>query len=338
MALLPSTAGGRTPVRRIARLEASLRRRECSSVVLSVRKYSIEPTRLLFSSLSYASSSSCSSLSSLQCGCPFHPSLVYPKWRSGTTRVLCTGEDRDSVLGSNEPAEIVLNETLGEDCTFQKVGSNYFSPLEKDEIAKRKSSPATEFDASRPFDLRWIAAWVDAVSERGMRKRRTFYSHDDWLQHRSSIRHYRHFASSFSSRVILSLIPPVGTVTAISLAVALYNSVVLSGWLPSFIPLLHASPLSFQLTAPALALLLVFRTEASYSRYDEARKTWTKVISSSKDVARQSMAWAQRPKDYEQKKLLLDYILAFPVALKVIPQNTLNNSAIAAQCSKLTIC
>jgi predicted membrane chloride channel (bestrophin family) len=79
---------------------------------------------------------------------------------------------------------------------------------------------------------------------------------------------------------------------------------------------LHASPLSFQLTAPALALLLVFRTEASYSRYDEARKTWTKVISSAKDVARQSMAWAQKPSDFDQKKQLLDYILAFPVALK----------------------
>lgn len=220
-------------------------------------------------------------------------------------------DDRESISELNEPAEIVLNETLGKEST---LGSNYFSALEKDEIAKRTS----EHDARHPFDLRWIAARVDAVSERGMRKRRTFYSHDDWLEHRSSLRHYRHFASAFSSRVILSLIPPVGTMTAVSLVVALYNTIVLSGWLPSFIPLLHASPLSFQLTAPALALLLVFRTEASYSRYDEARKTWTKVISSSKDLARQSMAWAQRPRDYEQKKLLLDYIRAFPVALKVI--------------------
>jgi len=222
-------------------------------------------------------------------------------------------DDRESISELNKPARKVLNETLGKDST-----SNYFSALEKDDIAKGTSSPATEFDARRPFDLRWIAARVDAISERGMRKRRTFYGHNDWLEHLSSIRHYRHFQSSFSSRVILSLIPPVGTVTAISLVVALYDTIVLSGWLPSFIPLLHASPLSFQLTAPALALLLVFRTEASYSRYDEARKTWTKVISSSKDIARQSMAWAQRPRDSEQKKLLLDYILAFPVALKVI--------------------
>ncbi|KAL9680261.1 hypothetical protein QQ045_018139 [Rhodiola kirilowii] len=48
--------------------------------------------------------------------------------------------------------------------------------------------------------------------------------------------------------------------------------------LPEFFPVLRASSLPYQLTAPALALLLVFRTEASYSRFEEGRKAWTKVI------------------------------------------------------------
>ena len=306
LAFRPSTAGGRIPLQPIERLETSLRCRGCSAQALSVRKYSIESVPSAFL---YASSASS------KYGCPLRPSLVYPKWRNGTTRVLCMRDERQSESELKELADVVLNETGDKESTSQKVGSSYFSALEN---AKRTSASATKFDARHPFDLGWIAAWVDEVSERGMQKRRTFYSHDDWLQHRSSLRHYRHFASALSSRVILSLIPPVGSVTAIAVALALYNTCVLSGWLPSFIPLLHGSPLSYQLTAPALALLLVFRTEASYSRYDEARKTWTKVISSSKNIARQSMAWAQRPVDYQQKKLLLDYILAFPVALKVI--------------------
>lgn len=226
-------------------------------------------------------------------------------------------DDRVSKSELEEIAEIVLNETPEEDAPSQKAGTSYFSALEAAEEAERTTTTTkTKFDSRHPFDFRWIGEWADALTERGMLRRRTFYSHDDWLRHRSSTRHYRHFASSFSSRAILSLIPPVGTMTAISLAVALYNTVVLTGWLPSFVPLFHASPLSYQLTAPALALLLVFRTEASYSRYDEARKTWTKVISASKDMARQSMAWSQRPVDQHQRKLLLDYILAFPVALK----------------------
>jgi hypothetical protein len=283
---------GRTPLQAIERAETSLRSRACQ-VQMSVRKYPIE-----FSCSSLSSSSS----SLYGYGAAGWYGVVCPKWRRGRMRVVCAGSEREPGAGVEE----VGDETGG------KVGSSYFAD------AKRGSSaPATRFDPRRPFDLGWIAAWADGVSERGMQRRRTFYSHDDWLEHRSSTRHYRHFRSSFSSRAILSLIPPVGTVTAISVAVALYNTIVLSGWLPSFVPLLHASPLSYQLTAPALALLLVFRTEASYSRYDEARKTWTKVISSSKDIARQSMAWAQRPVDTQQKQLLLDYILAFPVALKV---------------------
>eukprot|EP00250_Pteridium_aquilinum_P003138 c13471_g1_i1 orf=2-730(-) len=60
-----------------------------------------------------------------------------------------------------------------------------------------------------------VTAWADTQKESGMpqRQQRAFYSHQDWLQHRSSLRHMRHMLSSGSSRVILSLIPPVFAVT-----------------------------------------------------------------------------------------------------------------------------
>lgn len=51
--------------------------------------------------------------------------------------------------------------------------------------------------------------------------------------------------------------------------------------------MLRASPLPYQLTAPALALLLVFRTEASYSRFEQGRKAWVKIITGTNDLARQ---------------------------------------------------
>ncbi|KAG0579184.1 hypothetical protein KC19_4G079700 [Ceratodon purpureus] len=309
LAQIQSAAGRRISLRRGERLSEIFSERECGFVGL-VGKDLIE-ARCSFS---------------FQNGCSLPGSLGNS--RSGSSRVSCMQDDRVSKSELKELAEIVLSEAAGEDSASESAGSSYFSGIESDEVAERTSSVAAKVDARHPLDLRWIGEWADALTERGMLKRRTFYSHDDWLRHRSSTRHYRHFASSFSSRAILSLIPPVGTMTAISLAVAIYNSIVLTGWLPSFIPLLHASSLSYQLTAPALALLLVFRTEASYSRYDEARKTWTKVISSSKDMARQSMAWAQCPADHQRKKLLLDYILAFPVALKC---HLLNGSDIAAE-------
>lgn len=142
------------------------------------------------------------------------------------------------------------------------------------------------------------------------------YNHDDWLLHRSSTRHVRHFLSSLSSRVILSLVPPVISFTSVAVFVASYNTAVMMNWLPCFFPILRVSSLPYQLTAPALALLLVFRTEASYSRFEEGRKAWTKLISGTNDIARQVIASVENSNDLPLKKALLQYIIAFPVALK----------------------
>lgn len=178
--------------------------------------------------------------------------------------------------------------------------------------------------------LRAIPDWADGVKERGMQRNRTLYNHEKWVHHRSSLRHIRHLLSSLSSRVILSLIPPVITFTSFAAAIAGYNYAVLADWLPEFLPVLRASSLPYQLTAPALALLLVFRTEASYSRFEEGRKAWTKVIGTANDFARQVVAAVENSSgDAPIKEALLQYIMAFPVALKVSFQDSnYSNSSI----------
>lgn len=150
-----------------------------------------------------------------------------------------------------------------------------------------------------------------------MKQNRTLYNHEKWVHHRSSLRHVRHLLSSLSSRVILSLVPPVIAFTSFAAAIAGYNYAVLADWLPEFFPVLRASSLPYQLTAPALALLLVFRTEASYSRFEEGRKAWTKLIAGANDFAGQVVAGVGSSSgDAPIKKALLQYIMAFPVALK----------------------
>lgn len=163
--------------------------------------------------------------------------------------------------------------------------------------------------------------WADALKESGMpqRQQRGFYSHEDWLRHRSSLRYVRHVLSSVSSRVIVSLVPPVFTFTAGAIGVAAYNTALKFSLFPSYFPLLHAASLPYELTAPALALLLVFRTDASYSRYDEARKTWTSVISTTKDLARHCAQFIKSSQDVALKSSLLSYIMAFPISLKASP-------------------
>ncbi|KAG2250085.1 hypothetical protein Bca52824_089713 [Brassica carinata] len=152
--------------------------------------------------------------------------------------------------------------------------------------------------------LRAVPDWADEIKERGMQQKRTLYTHEKWVEHRSSLRHVRHLVSSFSSRVILSLIPPVFFFTSVA-------------WLPGIFPILRSSSLPYQLTAPALALLLVFRTEASYSRYEEGRKAWVGIIAGTDDLARQVICSVDGSGDeLVIKDLLLRYVAAFPVALK----------------------
>ncbi|CAN6487280.1 unnamed protein product [Victoria cruziana] len=164
--------------------------------------------------------------------------------------------------------------------------------------------------------LRSISDWADSIKERGMQQRRYLYTHEKWVEHRSSRRHVRHIASSLSSRVILSLIPPVLVFTTVAALIAGYNTAVSLHLLPEFLPLLHAPALPYQLTAPALALLLVFRTEASYSRFEEARRTWAKVIASARDLARAAATSVSLPDDQHLRDAIIRYVMAFPLALK----------------------
>mmetsp|Transcript_7724 Transcript_7724/g.19128 ORF Transcript_7724/g.19128 Transcript_7724/m.19128 type:complete len:209 (+) Transcript_7724:341-967(+) len=49
--------------------------------------------------------------------------------------------------------------------------------------------------------------------------------------------------------------------------------------------------LPFTLASPALGLLLVFRTNASYARWVEVRVAWGRVVSHCQNVLRQSSLW-----------------------------------------------
>ncbi|XP_061371551.1 voltage-dependent chloride channel 1, chloroplastic-like [Gastrolobium bilobum] len=185
----------------------------------------------------------------------------------------------------------------------------------------QKLHPSSSSKNTLIWILRAIPEWADIVKEHGVQQNRTLYDHHRWVEHRSSLRHVRHFFSSLSSRVVLSLVPPVVAFTAFAAFIAAYNTAVLEHWLPEFFSLLRASSLSYQLTAPALALLLVFRTEAAYSRFVEGKKGWTSVISGVHDFSRVVMGCVENNNnnddaDFHIKMALLHYIMAFPVVLK----------------------
>ena len=146
--------------------------------------------------------------------------------------------------------------------------------------------------------------------------RHTVYNHDDWVKHRSCWRHRRHLTTIMSSGVIVGLGPPVLFFTFVATLVAVFNQSVSSGHLPDWVPLLRVEPLPFELTAPVLALLLVFRTNSSYTRFDEGRKAWGLIVNRTRDMARQALTWIQHPSDAHRLQCLLRHVKAFCFCLK----------------------
>lgn len=146
--------------------------------------------------------------------------------------------------------------------------------------------------------------------------RNVVYGHAEWAQHKSSWRHGRHLVLILSSGLIGALAPPVVLCTSMALMVSVINCGITKGLAPSWLPLFKVATTPFTLTAPVLALLLVFRTNSSYYRFEEARKAWGSNVTRSRDLARQALAWIRHPSDTDKLQCLLRYIKALSFCMK----------------------
>mmetsp|Transcript_23946 Transcript_23946/g.29458 ORF Transcript_23946/g.29458 Transcript_23946/m.29458 type:complete len:576 (+) Transcript_23946:244-1971(+) len=135
--------------------------------------------------------------------------------------------------------------------------------------------------------------------------RRTVYSHEDWVKHRSSNRFFRNLKSTTSSGIYKNLAKEVFATTAVATSVVAWNAIF--GEYQDFLSVTHPGPLAdtllpvlalplapFTLSSPSLGLLLVFRTNTSYQRWDEARKNWGMNINHTRDLVRMGNAYYDR--------------------------------------------
>ena len=118
---------------------------------------------------------------------------------------------------------------------------------------------------------------TDEYKETSRLYRRTVFTEQDWIRFRSSGRLFDNLATMFTSGVIRGLWFEIGSVTCVSTLVYLINAAILSGALEPAVPaadtsLLALPSLPFQLSSPALGLLLVFRTNTVYSRWNQVRR------------------------------------------------------------------
>lgn len=128
-----------------------------------------------------------------------------------------------------------------------------------------------------------------------------------WDTHRRRSRHWRHVLSLGASKVFTEISPVCAIITGFGALAPLYEALVGPGSFP------HIAATPYTLTTAVISLLLVFRTNASYDRYWEARKLWARLIQRSRDLARQSAMWVE---DEALREMALRYTTAFPIALK----------------------
>merc|ERR1719310_2657558 len=139
----------------------------------------------------------------------------------------------------------------------------------------------------------------EAYSEAARPYRRSVFFHENWVKHRSKDRYRTEMATFFDSGVIRSLSTEILGVTGIAAAVVAINMLI--GGYDDLSMVHHAAPfpvplmkalslpaLPFSIAMPALSLLLVFRTNTAYFRWNEARTLWGGLINNCRNIVRQS--------------------------------------------------
>ncbi|CAK0783433.1 hypothetical protein CVIRNUC_006632 [Coccomyxa viridis] len=143
------------------------------------------------------------------------------------------------------------------------------------------------------------------------RYRRVNFTFADWVAHRSTSRYARHLSGIFQSRIFRGLLPTLLGVMSTAVSVGIYETLrdhhvfIPSDW-PS---LTVEANQAFNLTSFALSLLLVFRTNESYSRWLEARKAWSGILIRTRDLVRMTSVWF--PDDPARKALIQRWAIAF---------------------------
>eukprot|EP00667_Euglena_gracilis_P002353 EG_transcript_2357 len=150
---------------------------------------------------------------------------------------------------------------------------------------------------------------MDRETERHRIDQRVVFNAERWRKHRGIDRYGRAVGTTLQSYVVRHLVWPV-------FGISLFAAGVCAAQLAYGVDQFSLPTSLFSLSAPTLGLLLVFRTNASYERWDGARKMIGLVKNRSEDLTRQ--VCLRFPADRtDLKEQMMRYIHAFFFALKV---------------------
>jgi putative membrane protein len=169
-----------------------------------------------------------------------------------------------------------------------------------------------------------------SYGESSRKLRRSYYAHSDWLKARADDRFLYNLSSIVRSGILKQLSKELIFVAGISTFVCVWNGLFIAGY-DDFVGLHHAAilgqqsfpllvlpPNPFTLSVPSLGLLLIFRTNTAYKRWDEGRKAWGSIINNSRTCVRLGTSWSDKEStgDKEKLALLADAVWSFPRSLQ----------------------
>lgn len=156
----------------------------------------------------------------------------------------------------------------------------------------------------------------DVLKEDRLKLFRTVYNFQAWAAHRSTQRYLRHFMGLFRSRIVSGLRVPLLLIALESTLVCAYEAARNAQLLPAaFRSIQIRAPMLFSLSSFALSLLLVFRTNQSYARFDEGRRLWSVMANRCRDIMRQACSYLGPP-HRDLLGVLCRWVQAFPWVLK----------------------
>jgi putative membrane protein len=148
---------------------------------------------------------------------------------------------------------------------------------------------------------------MQTYAELARERRRTVFTHDDWLEHRATDRFRRNLWNIFGSSIVQNLVGDIASIVGICIFVIGWNELLFDGYV-DFAALYHAPPFAalgdsmpeiwlpgvpFTSSSTALGLLLVFRTNTCYSRWLEGRSQWGQIVTQCRCIILMGATWTE---------------------------------------------
>lgn len=213
----------------------------------------------------------------------------------GEGEALAQGSLDEKALGETRDSDVAVAD-------LASIGGSSWSPVDISGLGPAQQTKQELWQTKAPW---WQK---DTFAEKSRKFRRTVFTHEDWVRHRSSDRFWRNLVTTLDSGIARNLRKEQGFLLGATVAVILANCI--TGQYQGLDGVMYDGPLkvigdtigpislpnaAFSTGLPALSLLLVFRTNAGYSRWNEARTIWGGIINRCRNICSQVLTYF--PKD-----------------------------------------